>query len=187
MKKIYLLMSILLLSACSQTLTHSEEATTEIINQLNEREETSPSSVNKESIKIYSSLAMSDKLKDVYDQFAITKEEEYLRGLQPFEVFQLYYYAGELEDFETQYAFYLKGEKYVVPTFEQFLKDIDHEITRVNSREFLVELKEVEQFHEKIVEGTAGISFIFPTEEYGMSFGLHNDDGIWKVRWLPLQ
>ncbi|MCT8137317.1 hypothetical protein H1D32_05900 [Anaerobacillus sp. CMMVII] len=130
---------------------------------------------------------LSLELLKTYQQFADTKDEEILRGLSPIEIFKFYFYAQELQDYETQYAFFIQDEMYIkiFPTVSDFVSAIESE-SREEHLQLIEEIKSTENLEEIFYnETSAGILI---SEEKAISFGLtKSENGIWRVNWLPFQ
>jgi len=129
-------------------------------------------------------LELSVFLLDRYAQFKNTKDKQILSGLSPSEVFQLFFYAEELKDYETQYALFIDDEEYlrVFETYEDYL------IAKQQnpSRSLLEQVKAGTLFEHIIDETSASVSI--EAETTGLAFGLSkNKHGIWCVNWLPVQ
>lgn len=129
-------------------------------------------------------LELSAVLLDRYEQFKVTKEKQALSGLSPSEVFQLYFYAEELQDYETQYSLFIDDEEYlrVFATYEDYLT-----AKQQNPSTGLLEQVKVGTLFEHIIDETSA-SVSIEAETKGLSFGLSkNKLGIWCVNWLPIQ
>lgn len=126
-------------------------------------------------------VSLSPELDVIYQEYAIDKNDERLRGLSPLEIFQLYVKAELEGDYETQYWLYIQDkESLQVETVKQYVNDVKKQGTEPLITEHVNNplLKEVypDEKHAYI-----------PLED-GLSFGFTKDrNGIWKVNWLPLQ
>jgi hypothetical protein len=145
---------------------------------------------------------LSSDLLNIYDDYSKSLDDELLRNLQPYEVMSIYIYASSLGDYETIYALYNKSEPRYYPEREEYLNGkiagekygIYHEWTGT--------IKFVEQI---VFLNSAGLSNNFEYDYdsaqivlyFSDDFASHsdkvhfqlstNDDGIWKVNWLPIQ
>ncbi len=140
------------------------------------------------SLALSESIFLSDELLDIYTAFAETKNEEVLRNLRPLEIFAFYYYAEYHEDYATQYALFIDDEMYlkVYPTLEDFVTAIEEQ-NREDRLHFIEENVWNGQLQE-VINMEEGFAQIFLLAEERLSFGLTlNENGIWKVNWLPHQ
>ncbi len=129
-------------------------------------------------------LELSAVLLDRYELFKVTKDKQVLSGLSPSEVFQLYFYAEELQDYETQYSLFIDDEEYlrVFETYEDFLT-----AKQQNPSTGLLEQVKAGTLFEYVIDETSA-SVSIEAETTGLSFGLSkNKHGIWCVNWLPIQ
>lgn len=129
-------------------------------------------------------LELSTVLLDRYAQFKDTKDKQILNGLSPSEVFQLFFYAEELKDYETQYSLFIDDEEYlrVFETYEDYLI-----AKQQNPSTSLLEQVKAGTLFEHIIDKTSATVSI-EAETTGLSFGLSkNKHGIWCVNWLPIQ
>jgi hypothetical protein len=132
-------------------------------------------------------LVLTEPLNHVYKEFSMRKEDEILRGLSPAEVFQLYLFAEEVEDYFTQYALFNHD-----PDVEKTFKTVNDYLQAINESPFLAEeqtlLYKVKNgpLEEVIIDDSS--AYISILKEEGLGFGLSkNSDGIWKVNWMPTQ
>lgn len=133
-------------------------------------------------------LILPEDLQNVYSQFAESKNDGVLAGLSPSQVFQLYFYAEEMEDYETQYALFIDDEQYikVFPTYEDYLDAIMNPPVPVQGETLLDKVKRSQLEERMINEKEAGVSISSGDE--GLGFGLSkNSRGIWRVNWMPIQ
>lgn len=129
-------------------------------------------------------LELSAVLLERYEQFKDTKDKQILSGLSPSEVFQLFFYAEEIQDYETQYSLFIDDEEYlkVFETYEDYL--VAKQQNPSNS--LLEKVKSGTLFEHIIDETSASVSI--EAETTGLGFGLSkNKHGIWCVNWLPIQ
>ncbi|WP_078556075.1 hypothetical protein [Bacillus alkalicellulosilyticus] len=133
----------------------------------------------------YTSIELSASLQSIYEKFANTQNEELLRGLRPFEIFQLFFYAERIEDYETQYALYITDSSHdkVFETVEDYIK------TKKTEEGTL--LQRIEQELNEggyLIESIGQNANIIISKKEGLGFGLvKSERDIWKVRWLPIQ
>jgi len=77
----------------------------------------------------------------IYDYFAEMKDPTQSRWYSAIDIVRLFYYAAELEDYETQYALYYQGKDSEIIEKEQFLKE-----TGENSKRKMEDLFETISF-----------------------------------------
>lgn len=137
-------------------------------------------------------LPLSEKMQELYNQFQANPDQELLRGLEPYQVMQLYLYASTQQDYDTQYEFYIKDERTVVPPKEEFLADLNkHPETKekavkqnysIITSQIIQPKSEVDYWEHAIIEFKDT-----QTEHYTYFTLLKNNDGIWTVSWTPIQ
>jgi hypothetical protein len=131
---------------------------------------------------------LSEELIEIYNRFAETKDDEVLRGLRPIEIFKFYFYAYEQKDFETQYALFIQDDMYikVFPTVSDFLSAVQSE-NREDQLKFIEEEIKNNDTLEEVINSERN-AVILVSAEKALGFGLTlNENGIWKVNWLPFQ
>ncbi|WP_436376640.1 hypothetical protein [Cytobacillus sp. BC1816] len=132
-------------------------------------------------------LVLLEPLNHVYKEFSLRGTDEILRGLSPADVFQLFLFAEETEDYYTQYALFNHDpdiEK-PFPALNDYLKAKSESPSIPEEQTLLHRVKNADLEEVIIDESSAYISI---TEEEGFGFGLSkNNDGIWKVNWMPIQ
>jgi SH3-like domain-containing protein len=133
-------------------------------------------------------LPLSYSAKSAYERYVDTLNDEELAGLEPLDVFKMYYHAELLGDHSVKYALFIKDEEYELPSYDEYLSDSKNrsESTEHNQKIFIdrlavTELKQILLGEEAIVQPADSDS-----EDWGFQL-LKNKDGIWKVAWLPLQ
>lgn len=135
-------------------------------------------------------LALDEGLKQRYTLFAKEKKEDALEGLGPIDILKLYYHAKELNDYETVYAFYSHDPGVEMPSLQQFLEEVKKDSVRAkNSREFIKQLKEHAKTYEVIKKEEQEAIIWIRYDNRGKPSGLRlskNQQGIWKVEWMPL-
>lgn len=128
---------------------------------------------------------MDNRLISVFENLNKSKDESILKELSPKEIFMLFYYAGSLHDFETQYLLYnhdpnMGGKM----TLEEYISE-----SNKNAKQYFImveELKQNDQLTEVIVDSQN--AHILIDADQGMGFSLSKDqNGIWKANWMPLQ
>ncbi|WP_059173636.1 hypothetical protein [Bacillus sp. FJAT-27445] len=133
-------------------------------------------------------LQLTDTLMDAYNQFASTHNETILHTLDPFSLFLFYFHAGNIRDYETQYALFNDN-----PEVEPVFATVNEYIQASEDRQNMAGWEELyKQVISSPVKQVALIgedeAVITISEETGLAFRLvKNHKGIWKVGWLPIQ
>jgi hypothetical protein len=127
---------------------------------------------------------MDKKLMMLYQELVKTKDENLLKGLQPKDIFNLYYHAQDNNEFETQYLLYNQdpnvGNKL---SLKEFITNANQ--SKKSSFIIIDELKQNQTIKEVIVDSAAYIEI---GSKEGLDFGLTKDQhGIWRVNWLTYQ
>jgi hypothetical protein len=134
-------------------------------------------------------LPLSYSAKSAYERYVDTLKDEELAGLEPLDIFKMYYHAELLGDNSVKYALFMKDEEYELPSHDEYLSDskIISGSTYDNQKIFIdklvvTELKQTLLSEDQTIVQPADSDL----EEWGFQL-LKNKDGIWKVAWLPLQ
>ncbi|MCS0674023.1 hypothetical protein [Cytobacillus firmus] len=132
-------------------------------------------------------LVLREPLNHVFKEFSLRGTDEILIGLSPSEVFQLYLFAEEIEDYYTQYALFNHdpdiGKPF--PTLNHYLNAISESSSIPEEQTLLHRVKNA-RLEEVIIDDSS--AYISISEEDGFGFGLSkNSEGIWKVNWMPTQ
>lgn len=131
-------------------------------------------------------LVLPQALQAAYDTFSKTHDDQALKDLTPFDIFQLYFYAEEQADYKTQYAMFIDDPEYekIFKTEGEYIAASTEPNNRPGKKDLIEKIrKSSPEMH--IIGDSAYISI---SKENGLSFGLtKNKKGIWKVNWLPLQ
>jgi hypothetical protein len=132
-------------------------------------------------------IELPNRLLVVYSDFSKTKEQKLLSGLSPFDIFQLYYYAENKQDFKTQFALYIDDAEYEAP-----FKSVKEYVAAKNlpedqkGRNAILEIIKSAQLEEVVT--SSNDAHIMISKDTGLGFGLiKNNKGFWKVKWMPLQ
>jgi hypothetical protein len=143
---------------------------------------------------IQANIELSEEMQQLYSAYATNYDDKLLIGLEPFQVFQLYQHAEQINDLETIYALYIKGEEYATPDKETFMNDTFYQPTeemKENAQKFYEELLKVTTFNEVYAsENEAYITYYLESDPiYEKFFRLIKDSktGAWKVSWVPIQ
>ncbi|HYK73434.1 MAG TPA: hypothetical protein VEV44_10020 [Pseudoneobacillus sp.] len=136
-------------------------------------------------------FVLPSHLKTVYKTLLVKTKINPLTDLTPFEVFQLYWYAEEQKDYEKQYALFIDDPNQV-PVFaslKDYLDAANKSINQYFQKDVMERIKHRSKenpLREELIDDTHANIII--SEEEGIGFGLlKNQEGIWKVKWLPLQ
>ncbi|MDR7870377.1 MAG: hypothetical protein RIN55_05925 [Tissierellaceae bacterium] len=138
-------------------------------------------------------LNLSQEELDAYNRFKSNYDEEELRGLEPISLMRLFLHATMEHDIETQWELYIKDDNYIGWDKEYHMSEFgNHKKTDFSEFENAVNIKiDYDEYNtgativweDKYLEEyyDGGYPFIF-------GFGLvKNEDGIWKVSFLPMQ
>lgn len=144
-----------------------------------------------DSKSVQTSIEPSAELKALYQGYASKKNDQLLAGLSPLDVFKLYYYANHLEDFETIYALFIKGEMFGTPSEEEYFGEPEFygAIFNENDKKFYAELQQVKEFKINYLNDNEAIITWKGQESSLPAFRLIKDPkmNVWKVSWLPMQ
>lgn len=136
-------------------------------------------------------LPLTDTGLTVYREFSRTKSNQILSRLSPTEICRLYFHAVKSGDPATQYALYVQGPQYPTPSYKQFLKDINSDKVGMQNTKLLIQKVEqdVKFVRERFVnEQEAVVEIILKSGNAPLYFSMiKNNQGIWKVAWMPLQ
>lgn len=129
----------------------------------------------------------------LYKQFAGTYDEEVLRNAKPSEIVGLYFYTGELKDYETQYALFYPDDPRL-PTREQYLKDVEQfgaEPVKFTQLFKSISFKTDEPGEMDLYVGGYATLYVDqirnPDEEKVKGFRLMNTHAGWRVSFMPMQ
>jgi hypothetical protein len=128
---------------------------------------------------------LSDDLLAAYKGFKVQKDYNILKDYGPFEIMQLYFYADSLKDYETKYALYSQNDG--KPTMEQYIKE--HEMANMDLGDVLLKGYEYATLYhpDDDPEKVIGIQLHFNDRSDAPVFQMVQEDGFWKVQYLPLQ
>ncbi|MBT2694919.1 hypothetical protein [Bacillus sp. ISL-55] len=134
--------------------------------------------INKAVLPIPASLLSS------YKEFAAKKDFNILKNYGPFEIMQLYFHADQAGDYETKYALYSKNDG--KPSEEQYIQE--QEMASLDLRDVLKGYEYAALYHaEDDSEEVVGVQLHFADRPDGPVFQMVQEDGFWKVRYLPFQ
>lgn len=143
-----------------------------------------PAHLKQEDVIDRKVLPLSDALLSSYKEFAAKKNFNILKNYGPFEIMQLYFHADQAGDYETKYALYSKNGGQ--PPEEQYIQEMKEAKVAVGKAlkgyEF-ASLYHSEDDPEKVI----GIQLHFKDRPDAPVFQTVQEDGIWKVQYLPFQ
>ncbi|USG65454.1 hypothetical protein NDK47_25670 [Brevibacillus ruminantium] len=152
---------------------------------------------------------LNDELKKIYFEYYEKKDDTLLKDLEPVDILKLYIFAEEEGDLHTQYALYIDDEAYEKPSLEQFLDDVINDpVGAENTQKWVADLKrnvkgfevrlqspqppvipEGEKRSMKMMQSKEALVMMeFADGREPLAFRmLKNQQGIWKVSWMPIQ
>lgn len=145
-----------------------------------------PAHIKQEDIIDRKVLPLPDSLLSSYKEFAAKKNFNILKYYGPFEIMQLYFHADQGGDFETKYELYSRQS--ALPTKEQYIKEMKEAEPGMNLSETLKGYQFATLYHpaddpEKVI----GIQLHYQDRTDGPVFQMVQEDGFWKVQYLPFQ
>ncbi|OLS36756.1 hypothetical protein [Bacillus sp. MRMR6] len=157
----------------------------------NDEEEDGIGAPIEDSKSVQTNIEPSAELKALYKGYASKKDDQLLAGLSPLDVFKLYFYAKHLEDSETTYALYIKGEMFGTPSEEEYFGEPEFygAIFNENDKKLHSELQQVKEFKINYLNDNEAIITWKGQEGSLPAFRLIKDSkmNVWKVSWLPMQ
>jgi hypothetical protein len=144
-----------------------------------------------DSKSVQTNIEPSAELMALYNEYASKNDDQLLAGLSPLDVFKLYFYAKHLEDSETTYALYIKGEMFGTPSEEEYFGEPEFygAIFNENDKKLYSELQQVREFKINYLNNNEAIITWKDQEGSLPAFRLIKDPykDVWKVSWLPMQ
>ncbi|MCU9613542.1 hypothetical protein OEV98_08220 [Caldibacillus lycopersici] len=136
-------------------------------------------------------IELSEKLLTIYDQYASSYNDSLLKGLLPFEVFQIYAHALSLEDEKVKYSLLIKGDAYGTPDEETYFHDPFWAPTpemKENEQNFYKQLTTLDSFREIYLSNTE-VLISFPSFGNLAQFRLIKDTAqdVWKIPLNAMQ
>ncbi|WLR41391.1 RNA polymerase subunit sigma [Bacillus carboniphilus] len=129
-------------------------------------------------------FGLTEEEKRVYDQFSNDLEEDYLKELPPISIAKLYVYALKENNREVEYALYTDQPDKVAWTKKEHLQFPNEEFPQH-------QFEGIESGIFTLTSEDDGVISYFAKNKqhvYPMSFGMVKDeDGIWNVRFIPIQ
>jgi hypothetical protein len=128
-----------------------------------------------------------------YAQYAETKSEALLIGLEPIDIFRWYVTASRMGHHETTYALLDKGAGTSTPSREEYLSELAKDQAGVERSKQMWESYWSEYRLEQTIDGDTAYILMIPvhkpdTAENRKFFGLtKNKEGVWKANWLAMQ
>ena len=141
-----------------------------------------PDNLNNEDV--FSAIfPLDDALLSSYKEFAAKKNWNILKHYSLFEIMQLYLYADKERDYETMYALY--SQNAAMPSLEQFVKEQEGGpgISNILRGYQFATLYYAEDDPDKIV----GVQLHYTEGADSLVFQMTQEDGFWKVQYLPFQ
>lgn len=145
-----------------------------------------PSNLKAEDIINSKILPIPDSLLSSYKEFAAKKNFNILKHYGPFEIMQLYFHADQVGDYETKYALYSRQS--TLPPKEQYIKEREEAEPGMNLSKILKGYQFASLYHpaddpEKVI----GIQLHYSDRTDGPVFQMVQEDGFWKVQYMPIQ
>ena len=123
---------------------------------------------------------------NAFEAFAVDHDQKYLKGLSPISIAKLYVEAQLNQDYETKYALYTSRDEYRLWTLAEELAQSEKDMLSTGA--LLDSLGWVAQ--GEFIQDDKVSGHIEYTDEYGNMRGFNmilDEDGIWKVAFLPIQ
>lgn len=139
-------------------------------------------------------ITLSEEKLKIYEEFALSGDENLLKNLSPMDIFKFYFHSYELQNYDVLYDFYMKGSSYDTPNKEDFLKSMLENNDR-NNIFILNQFKEnIKNMAQVLYNETTAYIQIRLNEEVESNKDLvwnfkliKNQEGIWKVDWMPME
>jgi len=143
-----------------------------------------PAHIKQEDVIDRKVLPISDSLLSNYKEFAAKKNFNILKNYGPFEIMQLYFHADQTGDYETKYALYSKnGGQPPEEQYIQEMKEAKGTVSEVLKGYEFASLYHPDDDPEKVI----GIQLHFNDRPDAPVFQVVQEDGFWKVQFLPFQ
>lgn len=128
----------------------------------------------------------------LYKQFAGTYDQKVLKDATASEIVGLYYYTEQLEDYVTQYELYIKGDKHLTISKEEFLS-AEHS-TPIEVTKLFTHIRFEENKVTNSTEDRSGVAYLTVNrdrleEENDFMLGfqlIHTENG-WRAAFMPTQ
>lgn len=130
-------------------------------------------------------LSLTETEQQLYDQFKNGFDNQVLKEADPITITKLYLHALKSKDYETEYELYIEDQEYVMWSKEEHLQQKKDEVDR---EKILAHFKDLNEgkFHE--VDAQSGfVEFPLEGEKTGSFHLRKNQEGIWKVKFMPIQ
>ncbi|MCF6139371.1 hypothetical protein [Pseudalkalibacillus berkeleyi] len=138
-------------------------------------------------------LPLPDKLVAVYETLKAEQDQKVLKDLSAFQVMQIYFYASQNEDHETQYHMFYQDPAGVMPSKQFYFDGVDTPEAKAGTEKFLKELKKVKEVDVTYQIDEFGSSYAYitwgGTGENQKFFRLIRDQqkDVWTVTLVPMQ
>ncbi|WP_079507209.1 hypothetical protein [Mesobacillus jeotgali] len=129
-------------------------------------------------------LPISDFMLSSYKKFAANKNFDILKHYGPFEIMQLYFHADQIGDYETKYALYSK--KSVLLPEDQYIKEMQEAEMDISETLKGYEFASLYRSSDQ-PENVIGVQLHFKDRSDAPVFQMVQEDGFWKVQYLPFQ
>lgn len=143
-----------------------------------------PAHLKREDVIDKKVLPLPDSLLSSYKEFAAKKDFNILKNYGPFEIMQLYFHSDQTGDYETKYALYSKNGGQ--PPIDQYIEEME-----AAEMDISVILKGYEYatlyYSNDDPEKIIGIQLLYKDRTDSPVFQMVQEDGFWKVQFLPLQ
>lgn len=139
-------------------------------------------------------LPLDNELKAVYEELKATQSQKALADLGAFQVMQLYFYASENFDYETEYMMYYQDPAGARISKKMFVDDMKNDPSnKENTEKLIQDLKEVKRFEisYRMDDPKYQVAYITwgGTGEDMKFFRLIRDQqkDVWTVSFVPMQ
>lgn len=138
-------------------------------------------------------ISLSNRELENFQKYSETENEQLLKDLSPLEVFKYYYHAFRVNDQQTLYNLYIKGDAYGAPSRKDFLKEMGKkEIEQLQALgKFQYHIKDFAQINYDDKTSYIQINFeegseVAKSQPWNFKL-IKNSQDIWKVDWVPLE
>lgn len=138
-------------------------------------------------------LPLPDQLVAVYETLKTEQDQKVLKDLSAFQVMQIYFYASQNEDYETQYHLYYQDPAGTMPSKQLFIDEMNRFESKEGTEKFLQELEKVKEVDVtyRVNEFESSYAYITwgGTGENQKFFRLIRDQqkDVWTVTLVPMQ
>lgn len=129
-------------------------------------------------------LPLTAEMETAYEEFSAKKDMNMLKNYNAFQIMQLYFYADEVKDYGTKYALYTKND--ALPSEEQYISEQQTAGMKLSTMLEGYDHASI-YYSEENQDLITGIQLHFKERADAPVFQMVHEDGIWKVRYMPLQ